>query len=98
MKTKAAVDSKKPFFTFPEIKTNGEFSFGKLTMQNFEQLYRMFESDDNIFTDERFKSHEGAKIYAEDRVRYAALSAKHAGQDWFFYWQNNIAGMHAAFI
>ena len=84
MKTKAAVDSKKPFFTFPEIKTNGEFSFGKLTMQNFEQLYRMFESDDNIFTDERFKSHEGAKIYAEDRVRYAALSAKHAGQDWFF--------------
>ena len=93
MKSKAACNSEKPFFTFPDIKPTGEFSFEKLTMQNFEQLCKMFENDDNIFTDERFKSHEGAKMYVEDRIRYAALSAKHAGQDWFFYKQNNIAGI-----
>jgi len=84
---------KKQFFTFPEIKAAGEFSFEKLTTQNFEQLCTMFENDDSIFTDERFKHYEGAKIYAEDREQYAAFSPKHAGQDWFFYWQNNMAGI-----
>jgi RimJ/RimL family protein N-acetyltransferase len=53
----------------------------------------MFEGDDNVFTDERFKHYSGAEIYAGDRVNYAAFSPKHAGQDWFFYWQNNIAGI-----
>lgn len=84
---------KKQFFTFPAIEPVGEFLFEKLTTQNFGQLYMMFGNDDNIFTDERFKNYEGAKIYAEDREQYAAFSPKHAGQDWFFYWQDNIAGI-----
>lgn len=84
---------RKPFFIFPGIPSAGELSFEKLSLDNFSQLYLMFESDDNEFTDERFKHYTSAENYAKEQVQYGAYSPKHGAQDWFFIWRNEYAGI-----
>ena len=75
---------KPPYFTFPDIPPFETFTFEKLSLANFEQLYLLFKDDDSPFTDERFKHYETAQQYAGDLEEYGASSPKHGGQDWFF--------------
>jgi RimJ/RimL family protein N-acetyltransferase len=86
------INKKKPF-TFPAIKAVEEFRFEKLTSNNFECLYKMFENDENNFTDDRFKHYESARSYAIDLVKYRAFSPKNCGQDWLFLFRNDYAGI-----
>ena len=39
----------KPYFAFPDIPSTNEFTFEKLSSENFEQLYLLFENDDSPF-------------------------------------------------
>lgn len=84
---------KNPFFVFPDIKSTNNLSFEKLSGENFEQLYLMFEDDDNYFTDDRFKHYASAENYANELEQYGAYSPKHGAQDWLFLWENNYAGI-----
>jgi RimJ/RimL family protein N-acetyltransferase len=84
---------KKPFFTFPDINPVEKFSFEKFTSKNFRQLFLLFKNDDNVFTDERFKTYASAKAYAKEREQYGAFSSKHGGQDWLFLYEGNYAGI-----
>jgi RimJ/RimL family protein N-acetyltransferase len=84
---------RKPFFVFPNIPSSGELSFEKLSLDNFQQLYLMFENDDNKFTDERFKHYASAENYASEMEQYGAYSPKHGAQDWLFLWKNEYAGI-----
>lgn len=74
----------KPYFSLPEIPPTGELTFEKLNLENFEQLYKLFENGNSPFVDERFKTYEGAKDYASYISTYGAYTPKHGGQDWFF--------------
>lgn len=93
MDNSGAQETRKPFFTFPDIKSTGNFSFEKLNGNNFQQLYIMFENDDNIFTDERFKHYDSAEKYAKYLEMYGAYSPKHGAQDWLWLWKENYAGV-----
>lgn len=84
---------KGPYFTFPEISPFEEFSFEKLSSENFQQLYKMLHKDESAFTDERFKQLDKAKEYAEHIEQYGAHSPKHGGQDWLFLWKGEYAGI-----
>jgi RimJ/RimL family protein N-acetyltransferase len=84
---------KGPYFVFPDIPAYEELTFEKLTSENFAQIYLLFESDVNPFTDARFKHYESAKKYAENLEQYGAYSPKHGGQDWLFLWNNEYAGI-----
>ncbi len=44
----------KPYFSFPDIPDYKGYSFEKLNIENFKQLYLLFEDDDSNFVDERF--------------------------------------------
>src|SRR4051812_46389347 len=85
--------SKQIYFTFPDIKATCDLSFEKLNLQNFQQLYLLFEGDDSPFTDARFKSYSGAEEYATNLETYSRYSPKHGSQHWFFLWKNNYAGI-----
>jgi RimJ/RimL family protein N-acetyltransferase len=74
----------KPYFSFPEIPPASSLTFEKLTLENFEQLYQLFENDSSPFVDKRFKTYEGAKEYAQYLSVCGAYSPKHGGQDWLF--------------
>jgi hypothetical protein len=54
----------KPYFSFPDIPDYKGYSFEKLNIENFKQLYLLFEDDDSNFVDERFKDYKEAKDYA----------------------------------
>ena len=84
---------KEPYFIFPDIPAYKELSFEKLTSENSAQLYLLFESDENFFTDERFKHYEDAEEYAKYIEQYGAYSTKHSGQDWLFLWNDEYAGI-----
>ncbi len=83
----------KQYFTFPEIDLAGEFSFEKLSAENFPQLYLLFENDDSPFTEECFKKYDGAKKYTESLEKYGRTSPKHGSQDWLFKWNGKYAGV-----
>ena len=85
--------AKQPYFIFPNIPNYEELSFEKLTSENFQELYLMFEADNNQFTDERFKHYDQAKEYAEYLEEHGAYSAKNSVQDWLFFWKNEYAGI-----
>ncbi len=85
-----------PLFRFPEIPDNDKFAFEKLTSENFSQLYLMFEGDDSHFTDEQFKTYQGAESYARLREVHGAYMAKHGGQDWLFRLKSS--GQYAGII
>ncbi len=85
--------AKQPYFIFPAIPAYEELSFEKLTAENFQQLYLMFEADKNPFTNERFKHYEQAREYAEYLEQHGACSTKHSGQDWLFLWKDANAGI-----
>lgn len=80
-------------FSFPEIPPFKNFSFEKLTEQNFEQLYLLFEGDPSPFVDERFKTCEGAKEHARFIQLCGAYVPKHGCQDWIFKLNNEYAGI-----
>lgn len=82
-----------PYFVFPDISSNEELGFEKLSLRNFEQLYQMFRDDKNSFTDARFKNYEGAKNFANDLEQYRAYSPKHGGQDWLYLYKGEYAGV-----
>lgn len=84
---------KKPYFVFPDIAPYKEFSFEKLTSENFHQLCLLFQADKCVFTDERFKDCEEAEKYAQHLEQYGAYSPKHGGQDWLYLWKNQYAGI-----
>ena len=84
---------KEPYFIFPDIPAYKELSFEKLTSENAAQLYMLFESDENPFTDAQFKHYDSAKEYTEHLEQYGAFSPKHGGQDWLFLWNNEFAGI-----
>jgi hypothetical protein len=44
----------------------------------------LFENEASPFVDERFKTYEGAKEYANDISFCGAYMPKHGGQDWLF--------------
>lgn len=83
----------KKLFSFPDIPAFENYSFEKLSEQNFEQLYLLFEGDESPFVDARFKSHDEAKEYATFISICGAFVAKHGGQDWFFKAGNEYAGI-----
>jgi RimJ/RimL family protein N-acetyltransferase len=83
----------KPYFDFPDIQSWNEFSFEKLNLNNFQQLYLLFEGDESAFTDERFKHYDSAEQYANDLKKYGRVSPKHGSQDWFFSWKEEYAGV-----
>lgn len=83
----------KVYFDFPDIKSIDNFSFEKLTTENFQQLYLLFEGDDSVFTDDRFKHHVSAREYANYLEKYGRFSPKHGSQDWFFKWKKEYAGI-----
>ena len=74
----------KPYFSFPDIPDYKGYSFEKLNIENFKQLYLLFEDDDSNFVDERFKVYKEAKDYATYVTVCGAHSPKHGCQDWFF--------------
>jgi RimJ/RimL family protein N-acetyltransferase len=84
---------KKPYFTFPEIPSTNELMFEKLTEENFQNLYLLFEGDTSPFVDERFKTYQGAEEYTKYLCQYGAILPKHGGQDWLFKWNNEYAGI-----
>ena len=84
---------KKLFFIFPDMESRENFSFEKLSSQNFQQLYLMFENDGSPFTDERFKHYDGAEKYAHELEEFGVYSPKHGWQDWLFLLENNYAGI-----
>ncbi len=84
---------KGPYFIFPDIPPYEDIKFEKLSLKNFQQFYQMFESDENTFTDDRFKHYEKAKEYVESLEQYGAYSPKHGGQDWLFLWKDQYAGV-----
>ena len=84
---------KEPYFVFPDIPAYKELSFKKLTSANFAQLYLLFEGNENLFTDSRFKFYDRAKEYATDLEQYGTSSPKHGGQDWLFLWDDEYAGI-----
>lgn len=84
---------RKPFFTFPDIKSWNNISFEKLNDNNFQQLYLMFENDDTVFTDERFKHYDSAQAYAKGLMQYGAYSPKHGSQDWLWLTDENYTGI-----
>jgi RimJ/RimL family protein N-acetyltransferase len=83
----------KAYFDFPDIDNTDEFSFEKLTTENFQQLYLLFENDDSLFTDERFKKYNTAEQYAVYLDKYGRYSPKHGSQDWIFKWKGEYAGV-----
>lgn len=74
----------KPYFSFPDIPDYKGYSFEKLNVKNFEQLYLLFQDDHSVFVDERFKDYKEAKDYATYVTVCGAYSAKHGLQDWLF--------------
>ena len=82
-----------PYFVFPDIPAYKELSSERLTSENAAQLYLLFESDENPFTDAQFKHYESAKEYTKNLEQYGAFSPKHGGQDWLFLWKNEDAGI-----
>ncbi|MBC7743616.1 MAG: GNAT family N-acetyltransferase [Flavobacterium sp.] len=84
---------REPYFVFPDIPAYKELSFEKLTSANFAQLYLLFESDENPFTDTQFKHYDSAKEYANNLEQYGAYSTKHGGQDCLFLWNDEYAGI-----
>lgn len=84
---------KPPYFVFPDIPAFEEISFEKLTGKNVLQFHKLFEADDNIFTDERFKDYEKAKLYTRFIEESSVFSSKHGGQDWLFLWNGEYAGV-----
>ena len=83
----------KIYFVFPEIPFKDTFTFKKLTEQNFECLYLLFEGDASPFVDERFKTYEGAKEYAKFISLCGASIPKHGCQDWLFKCDNEFVGI-----
>ena len=83
----------KSYFDFPDIPSDSKFSFEKLSPENFSQLYLLFENDDSLFTDERFKHYDTALEYANDLEKYGKSSPKHGSQDWLFIWKGEYAGI-----
>jgi RimJ/RimL family protein N-acetyltransferase len=84
---------KKPYFTFSEIPSTNEFGFEKLTEENFQHLYLLFEGDTSPFVDERFKTFQGAEEYTKYLCQYGTILPKHGGQDWLFKWNDEYAGI-----
>ena len=82
-----------PHFFFPDIPSTEELTFEKLNLENFEQLYLLFENDSSPFVDERFKTYEGARDYAKYISVCGAYSPKHGNQDWLFKSNENYAGI-----
>lgn len=78
----------KPHFLFPEISTTDEYLFEKLSPKNFQQLYLLFESDSSTFVDERFKTYNEAKEYAQYISVCGAYMPKHGCQDWLLKLKN----------
>ncbi len=87
------MQTSKAYFDFPDIKSADEFYFEKLTTENFQQLYLLFEGDDSLFTAERFKHYETAEQYANELEKYGRFSPKHGSQDWLFKWKEEYAGI-----
>ena len=71
------MQTSKAFFEFPDIKGNADFSFEKLTSENFHQQWLLFEGDDSAFTDNRFMQFASAEKFAIDLEKYGRFSPKH---------------------
>lgn len=84
---------RKAYFNFPDIPPAGKLSFEKISSDNFQQLYLMFENDASEFTDERFKHYASAENYAKELELYGAYSPKHGMNDWLFLYESNYAGI-----
>ena len=69
------------YFHFPELQPSAQLLYERLTMNNFEQLYELFQNDKNPFVLESFKELQEAELYTKDRVE-AEKSPKWAGCDW----------------
>ncbi len=72
-------------FMFPPIETTSEWFFERLGINNFNQLYLLFNSDENKFVDERFKTSEGARKYA---MINSGEDSCNNGADWLFSTNN----------
>jgi RimJ/RimL family protein N-acetyltransferase len=84
---------KKPYFIFSEIPSTEIIKFEKLTEENFQNLYLLFEGDTSPFVDERFKTYQGAEEYTKHLCKYGAILPKHGNQDWLYKWNDEYAGV-----
>ena len=83
----------KILFSFPEIPSFKNFTFERLTEQNSEQLYLLFEGDTSPFVDARFKTYEDAKEYAKYSSLCGPFLPRHGGQDWLYKLNSEYAGI-----
>jgi RimJ/RimL family protein N-acetyltransferase len=83
----------KLYFDFPDIRGVNEFAFEKLSHDNFQQLFLLFENDESPFTEESFKHYDSAEKYVNDLEKYGRVSPKHGSQDWLFKYGDEYAGI-----
>jgi RimJ/RimL family protein N-acetyltransferase len=72
---------------FPPMSDSERLSFEIITDNNYSTLVSLFETDENPFIDERFKSFDQAKEYAED-LKDMLYDTKHGGCDFLIRLKN----------
>ena len=82
-----------PYFQFADVLPLGDIQFERLTARNFVPLFLMFGEDKNDFTEQYFKTYEGARKYAFELENISQFSPKHGGQDWYFKTANQYMGI-----
>lgn len=83
----------KHYFGFPDMEDVNNFSFEKLTAENYQILVCLFSNDDSPFTEDAFKHDDTAKKYAVFIDQHGARYPKHGCQDWFFKIGNKYTGI-----
>jgi hypothetical protein len=72
---------------FPPMPDSERLSYEIITNNNYSILVSLFEADENPFIDERFKSLDEAKEYAED-LTDLLYDPKHGGCDFLIRLKN----------
>jgi hypothetical protein len=78
---------KGPLHHFPPMPDSERLSYDIITDDNYSILVSLFESDENPFIDERFKSLDKAKSYSED-LKDMLYHPKHGGCDFLIRLKN----------
>jgi RimJ/RimL family protein N-acetyltransferase len=78
---------KGPLHHFPPMPDSERLSYEIITNNNYSILVSLFEADENPFIDQRFKSLDQAKEYAED-LTDMLYDPKHGGCDFLIRLKN----------
>lgn len=75
----------RPYFNFDTpMSHSARLAYEPLRLENYKRLFDLFETDDNLYVDERFKYEGAARDYVSDLDNFARYSPKYGGQDWLF--------------